>query len=167
MNKTRWISCLFVFALALAGATAASADTACFNWSCHNSGNCSFDAGCSSATPFIWKYKWIYGDGTSSGLTGQSNPSHNYGPNGPSYPTVTFWIYPWSNNFTSVTCQIVVRNHVGPALPQNGQCSSSSSSSSLQNQSQQSQNRDSLIGEPQWAHAAAHTEESMASDFTH
>lgn len=99
----------------------AAAD-ACFTWSCNSSGDCDFDASCSSATPFIWKYSWTWGDGTSTGLTGNSTPSHDYGTSGPAYPYVTLKIYPWSDETDQVTCQIVARNVFSPPLPQSGTC---------------------------------------------
>ena len=72
------------------GAAAASAQTANFQGNCPVSGsavNCDFDAqrggGSSCPASFIWKYSWDYGDGTGSGLTGNSVVSHQYPAPGP------------------------------------------------------------------------------------
>jgi len=96
--------------------------TACFDWSCHDGDTCDFDASCSTGTPYIWKYKWIYGDGTSSGLTGNAILTHVY-TNGACYPTITLYVYDWDGDVQQVTCQIVLKNCVGPPVALSGRCS--------------------------------------------
>lgn len=96
----------------------------CFTWSCSSSnlGECSFDASCSSAKPYIWKYHWTWDDGTTSGWVADPTPTHDYGSTGLPYPDVTLKIYPWGGTIEEVTCQVVVRNVVGPPQPMSGTC---------------------------------------------
>jgi hypothetical protein len=116
---------VFVVVSALVFAGLAHADTVCFDWDCSEGTNCTFNAGCSEADPFIWKYNFDFGDGTSTGLTGNPEWEHDYTISGPAYPYVTLYIYPWSEvGVLSVQCQIVVRNVYGPPLPQSGRCTS-------------------------------------------
>lgn len=127
VKKSLWILALSVSVLAFASAQAAEAATACFDWSCTTSGFCSFDASCSSASPYVWKYNFNFGDGSGTGLTGDPTWDHDYTTSGPPYPSVTLTIYFFSEpSSQSVTCDIVARNVVGPPLPQSGRCSSSS-----------------------------------------
>ena len=121
MKKVMIAASMLLLSIAFAGN--AAADTACFDWACNETTRvCTFDFGCSSADPFIWKYSFNYGDGTSTGLTGATVYTHQYG-NGVFYPTVNLTIYPWSNNgSTQVSCQIVVRNAFSPGLPTSGRC---------------------------------------------
>ena len=119
------LATLSLLVVAFAAPASASADTACFDWSCDSStGICTFDFSCSSASPFIWKYNMHFGDGTSTGLTGTTLKVKDYGMNSWWF-NVTLTIYPWSDNGnTSVSCEIIVRNFIGPPLPTSGRCTS-------------------------------------------
>jgi len=110
-----------LFCLALL-APAAQADThVCFDWSCNSTTKqCTFDASCSSASPFIWKYDFDWGDGSSTGLTGNPNQTHSY-PSTP-YPVVELTVYPWGDDVQSHSCQITVYNVFSPPLPTSGRC---------------------------------------------
>lgn len=118
---------LVFFLVSAAFGSPVAADTACFDWSCNESTRtCTFDFSCSSASPFIWKYAFDFGDGTSTGLTGATFYTHQYS-SGVFFPVVTLSIMPWSDNgMTEASCQIVVKNPFGPPLPTSGRCSASS-----------------------------------------
>lgn len=109
-------------------ATTAYAATACFDWICDGgTGLCTIDAGCSSASPYIWKYDFNFGDGTSTGLTGVSVQNHQYG-SGVYEATVTLKIFYFSDpGESSVACTINTRMPpVGPQPPLSyfqGRCS--------------------------------------------
>jgi hypothetical protein len=119
MKKESWLSGLL---LLVAVTIPAQAGTACFDWSC--GGSCSFNAGCSSASPFIWLISWDFGDG--SGANGTYTPSHSYSTPTYAYPTVTLTIVYADPPYTTKTsCQIVAANVFGPPLPMNGRCSTS------------------------------------------
>ena len=61
----------------------AQADVACMEWSCNPAtGSCSFDARCSYANPYIYKYLFTWGDGSSTGLTGSPLQTHTYSLSG-------------------------------------------------------------------------------------
>lgn len=127
MKKGLLILGLIAIMSVLGSAQAAQAATACFDWDCTAGGGaCTFDASCSSATPYVWKYNFTWGDGTGTGLTGTPTQSHNYGSTGPAYPTVTLTIYFFDDpSSKTVSCDIVTRNVVSPPLPLYGRCSSS------------------------------------------
>jgi|CXWL01.1.fsa_nt_gi hypothetical protein len=104
-RKLLWACTAVVAFGAAAGAEAATAN---FQGNCSWNGGmtqftCSFDAlrpaGSPSSCPgsFIWKYSWDYGDGTSSGLTGNSTVSHTY-PSSVVNPTVTLTVLCWDGN---------------------------------------------------------------------
>jgi hypothetical protein len=111
---------LLVITLFAACAVPAYSATACFDWSCNTTGLCTIDAGCSSASPFIWKYDFAFGDGTSTGLTGVSVQSHQYGSS--IYEAyVTLRIMYWSDpGVNTITCSINTRMPVVGPLPQPG-----------------------------------------------
>jgi hypothetical protein len=119
------------FLAVLGGAQAAQAATACFDWDCTAGGGyCTFDASCSSATPYIWKYEFSdWGDGSAGTglcLSGSPNHTHDYGSTGPAYPTVTLKIYFFDEpSVKTVSCDIVTRNVVSPPLAMSGRCSAS------------------------------------------
>lgn len=129
MKKSLLILSILVFAMTFGGAQAASAATACFDWDCTAGGGaCTFDASCSSATPYIWKYEFSdWGDGSAgTGLSGNATHNHNYGSTGPAYPVVTLKIYFFDDpSVKQVSCDIVTRNVVSPPLPLSGRCSAS------------------------------------------
>lgn len=111
---------MFLLAIALLAAYAVPAHsaTACFDWSCTTDGFCTINAGCSSASPYIWKYDFDFGDGTWTGLTGNSVQTHQYG--GSVYESyVTLRILYWSDpGVNTVTCRINTRMPpVGPQPP--------------------------------------------------
>ena len=105
---------------AMAEATA----TSCFDFDCTTgaAGYCTFNGGCSTGTPFVWKYNWDFGDGTSTGLTGQSTQNHTYSI---CHPGVTLTVYTWDGDIESVQCIINNRlpNCPGPLPPTSGRCS--------------------------------------------
>lgn len=98
------------------------AATSCFDWSCVL-GGCDFDASCSSASPFIWRYSFDYGDGTGSGLTSNPVQEHGYSEN-QGQKTVTLWVLYWSEpGETEASCTIDIGYTVGPIEPLTGRCS--------------------------------------------
>ncbi len=119
---------LLVLVLGLYG-SALSAASVCFDWDC-TVGNrvCSFDPGCSTPQPSPndpGAFFWDFGDG-STGTSGSSGITHAYGiaPDGSEYS--------WANvtleaTFLScqptVTCEIVIRNVIGPPHQGTGRCS--------------------------------------------
>ncbi len=96
---------VFLALLVVAAVPALSANDPCFDISC-NSGSCTFDPSCSTATPFIWKVKWDFGDGTGTALTGPSSQTHTYSIQN-CFADVTLTVYPWSNEIESITCQVI------------------------------------------------------------
>lgn len=127
MKKSTLALSLLTLLISFGSAGAAQAATACFDWDCTAGGGyCTFDASCSSASPYIWRYKFEWGDGTSTGLTSDPTWDHDYTPSGPPYPEVKLTIYFFDEPTSkSVTCDIVARNVVGPPLPLYGRCSAS------------------------------------------
>lgn len=113
---------IFVLSLALCAGFvftgAASAQTACFDWACGYAGGdfgCDFDATCSTASPYVWKYEFDYGDGTGSGLSGSPTHSHEYA-DATYESTVSLTIYYFSGSgSTTATCTINI--HVPPVGP--------------------------------------------------
>lgn len=115
--------CRIIVLLLLATAAPAQAATSCFDWSCANL-TCTFNAACSSASPFVYKYLWDFGDGSGWGPTGNSSLSHTYSASGPANPVVSLTITYFSEpGATTTTCEITVRFVVGPQYPLNGRCS--------------------------------------------
>lgn len=96
--------------------------TACYDWSCIM-GGCDFDASCSSASPFIWRYSFDYGDGSSSGLTSNPVQYHGYSES-QGQKTVELVILYWSEpGETSASCAIDIGYTAGPQFPIEGRCS--------------------------------------------
>lgn len=118
MSKTKvLLSLLAVFAVA---APAYAGGNACFTWNCDAStGYCVFDAGCSSADPYVWKYNMDFGDGTSTGLTGNSTFSHQYA-SGVYEANASLTIYFFSEpESDSASCTINTRLvPIGPQPPE-------------------------------------------------
>lgn len=118
-TKTTLLVSLLSLAAALVVALPAdAAGNACFTWSCDGGGYCVFDAGCSTASPYIWKYDMDFGDGTSTGLTGNSTFSHQYA-GGVLEADVTLTIYFFSEpSSDSAGCNVNTRPPpVGPQPP--------------------------------------------------
>lgn len=107
------LSCLLVTS------HAAASGTACYDWSCDSgTGQCTINAICSTASPYIWKYDIDFGDGNSTGLTGTATWNHSYASN--VYDArVKVTIYYFSEpSSSSITCDINTRLlPVGPQLP--------------------------------------------------
>jgi len=98
----------------------ASNEDACFTFDCSGS-VCDFDASCSSASPYIWKYSFDFGDGTGTGLTGTAAHTHEYDPI--CYPYVELSVYTFDGSDT-VGCYVHTGypGCPGPAQPQSGTC---------------------------------------------
>lgn len=121
----RFVLGLFLTTLLLPGTTALAA-TACFDYSCI-SGTCDFDASCSSASPFIWRYVFDYGDG--AGLT-TSDPTQTHTYSVPDAffntrnVTVTILYFDGPGE-TAVNCDVPVIHTVGPQDFITGRCTHS------------------------------------------
>ena len=115
---------LFGALLLVALAAPAAADTACFDWDCNPSTHlCSFDAGCSSYTGPLWRFRWDFGDSSGYYFTGSDETTHQYPTGGGNcYFDVELTVFPWSDP-SSVTCTIVVEDCFGPPLGNSGRCS--------------------------------------------
>lgn len=112
----------FVVSLLALASPAEAGGNACFTWQCGD-GLCQFDASCSTADPYVWKYRMDYGDGTSSGLTGNSTFFHDYGSTFSAFPTLTIYFFTGSGE-DSVTCEVFMNViPVGPQPPSFGTCS--------------------------------------------
>ncbi len=107
------LSCLLVTS------HASATGTACYDWSCDvSTGTCTINAACSVASPYIWKYSYDFGDGSSTGLTGSSSAVHTYAEGVYEAP-VKLTIYYFSEpSSSSVTCNVHTRLlPVGPQPP--------------------------------------------------
>lgn len=116
-------ACLVMFLWFGAG-RAEAANIACFDWSCNefNTGACTFNASCTELTQGqLWRYSWDFGDGT-GGLTGNPVINHNYGAAGLCWTNVRLTVIPFSADSFSVSCEIIIRNCVGPAIGLGGRC---------------------------------------------
>jgi hypothetical protein len=96
----------------------------CFDWSCSGTDTraCSFNASCSTASPYVWKYDFAFGDGSDTGLTGNANQNHSYASGYDANVTLTIYFFSGSG-YASVTCDIPY--HVlpfGPQPPFSGRC---------------------------------------------
>ena len=121
MKKKFLMGAVFAAFLGIASAPAAHAG-ACFDWSCDGSGSraCTFDASCSTLSPYVWKYNFDFGDGTGTGLTGTAVWNHTYSSGYSS--TVSLTVTSFSGSST-VNC--TVWTHVlpvGPQPPMSGRC---------------------------------------------
>lgn len=117
--KSWFVLALFAGVFGLV-AEPSEAATACFDWECADL-ICDFDASCSTGEPYIWKYSFDFGDGTGTGLTGNPVQQHTYSLEYP-YPVIKLTIIPMGEDMTTLECQIVVRNVVGPQQDQFGRC---------------------------------------------
>lgn len=114
---------LFAFVAVLCIASAPAHAGACFDWSCDQStGACSFDASCSTASPYVYKYNFNWGDGSTTGLTGSATWNHTFTSGYDSNVTLTIIFFSGSGSH-SVTCPVF--HHifpVGPQPPSGGRC---------------------------------------------
>jgi hypothetical protein len=115
-------SLLAVFAAVLCFNSAPAQAGPCFDWACNGAGGCTFDASCSTASPYVWKYDFNFGDGADTGLTGGPSWSHIYSGGTGSNVTLTIYFFSGSGS-ASVVCPIW--HHLFPSPPQppfNGRC---------------------------------------------
>lgn len=103
------------------GLAQAAQATACFDWSCNeDTRSCTFDASCSTANPYVWKWQFYWGDGTNTYLEGSPYFTHQYSVN---YATVTLKVHSFQTpSLQEVSCEINIRNIVGPPFPTWGRC---------------------------------------------
>ena len=122
MKKMFLMAAAFVAMLGMASAPAQAGP--CFDWSCDGSGTraCTFDASCSTASPYVYKYNFDFGDGATTGLSGSPFHNHTYASGYDSNVTLTILFFSGSGS-ASVTC--TVWTHVLPVGPQpvmSGRC---------------------------------------------
>jgi hypothetical protein len=113
---------LVVFAAILCFNSAPVQAGPCFDWSCDGAGHCNFDASCSTASPYVWKYNFDFGDGSGTGLTGTPTWSHTFSSGYDSTVTLTTYFFSGSGS-ASVSCD--VWHHTLPVSPQppfSGRC---------------------------------------------
>ena len=118
--STILLAAVALFALS----TLSEASMACFDWDCNSFTRvCTFDGSCSTTSSWVWKYRWDFGDG-SEWVLGGAYQTHEY-PAPPNCPAITveLTIIPWADDWASVSCPIIVKTCVGPALPTEGRCS--------------------------------------------
>jgi hypothetical protein len=123
-----FLLCVGVALFTSMSTTAVHAATACFDWSCNeSSGLCTIDASCSSASPYIWKYQFDFGDGTATGLTGNKVQYHQYGSSVYEATVTLRILYFGDPGENAVACTINTRLFpVGPQPPPSvfqGRCS--------------------------------------------
>src|SRR5262245_43046686 len=107
---------LVAFAAILCFNSAPAHAGAAFTWSCDPSTvNCSFDGSGSTASPYVWKYNFDFGDGSSTGLTGNATASHTFTSGYSSTVTLTIYFFSGSGS-DSVSC--TVWHHTLPVSPQ-------------------------------------------------
>lgn len=99
MRKLTFLAALLFLMPAAAVADSATAN---FQGNCTHSGDtvsCTFDAQRPTSNPsacpdsFIWKYSWDFGDGSSSGLTGNNQVQHDYDDSGDYFPKLTVFCW--------------------------------------------------------------------------
>ena len=114
---------LAVFAAIVAFASSPAHAGACFDWSCNSSTRaCTFDASCSTASPYVWKYDFAFGDGSDTGLTGNAQQNHTYSSGFDAEVNLTIYFFSGTGS-ASVTCDIAT--HIlpfGPQPPFSGRC---------------------------------------------
>lgn len=123
MKKILALLC-FCAALAVVAPAAHAAGTACYNWSCDFAGTCSINASCSTASPYVWKYEILWGDGATTGLTGTVSHSHTYAAGTyDAFPVVRihFFSAPYQDDASCVYWPY--RYPLGPQPPSIGSCS--------------------------------------------
>jgi hypothetical protein len=96
----------------------------CFDWSCSGTASraCTFDASCSTASPFVYGYDFNFGDGSDTSLTGNAMWSHSYSSGYDA--TVSLTIYFWSGSSrASVSCDVIYDTlPFSPKPPSSGRC---------------------------------------------
>lgn len=105
----------------LTGSVPATAATvACYDWDCTwSTRHCTFDAGCSSASPSIASLAWNFGDGTTED-PGATTTSHTYNPPGNDcFFNVTLTVRSSGTDpDDSVTCEVIFKAcPIGPQGP--------------------------------------------------
>lgn len=122
LKKSLLITTCFALVL-LFTPVSASADTACFTWVSCPVNEVQFDASCSSGDPFIWKYRWDFGDGTGTRV-GTPTVTHTYPGDGVQQFTVLLEIQTYTQ-FTTVSCTVDVMDafYYGPQQCWTGTCS--------------------------------------------
>lgn len=114
---------LFAFVALLCIASIPAQAAACFTWSCdHATGACTFNASCSTANPYVWKYNFDWGDGSSTGLVGSPNQSHTFSSGSDS--RVTLYVHAFQEPVTqTVSCWVYHHPwQVSPPAPSSGTC---------------------------------------------
>lgn len=110
----------FLVLVAGVGTAGAQTDTvACYTWSCDwSTSTCTFDAACSQGSPFVWKVRYDYGDGSTSGLTGNGFQTHTFDANDDCASDVELLVVPWGGDIETVTCNVIHSTcPFGPGLP--------------------------------------------------
>ncbi len=121
MRKLRFLCVTILTIFATAGMAQAD-EVACFDWSCDSDTLvCTFDATCSTPDSGLVSYRWNWGDSTSTNNTQEIPLTHAYNQ---AYATVKLTILMFGAPGESVTCDITIRNVIGPAQPTSGRCSS-------------------------------------------
>ncbi|MGD2114094.1 MAG: hypothetical protein PVG07_03515 [Acidobacteriota bacterium] len=84
------------------------ANTACFDWQqTQNDNEVEIDASCSSGQN-LWKYNIEWGDGTSTGLTGNPVHTHTYTDTSEIEAEVTLHVYYWTEpSEVTETCWVI------------------------------------------------------------
>src|ERR1700681_1196564 len=112
-----------VFAAILVFASSPAHAGACYDWSCNSSTRaCSFDASCSTASPYVWKYDFAFGDGSDTGLTGYAMQNHTYTSGFDAEVKLPIYFFSGTGS-APVTCDIAP--HIlpfGPQPPSSGRC---------------------------------------------
>jgi PKD domain len=105
-----------LFLLALA--TPAHAGV-CYDWSCDETTRvCNFDASCTNLGTTIMYWHWNFGDGTT--YLSSTSPLATHAYDYRNWAHVTLTVHYWWDS--SIGCDIIIWNTVGPAVPTWGQC---------------------------------------------
>jgi hypothetical protein len=120
MTLHKLLTCAVTALLFLAFTTSAQAAPACFHWICYTgTGECDFDASCSGEgsedTPL--NFRWTWGDGSPlESIWYDPLASHTY-----AYPIATSYVTLSAGylfiGYYDVTCEIHIRNQIGPPEP--------------------------------------------------
>src|ERR1700681_4361955 len=93
-----------VFAAILVFASSPAHAGACYDWSCNsNTRACSFDASCSTASPYLWKSDFAFVDASATGLTGNAMQNHPYASGFDAEVNLTIYFFSGTGS-ASVTC---------------------------------------------------------------